>query len=165
MKCIAGMLGIAGLAACDTGSLSEGGMALCKDDFDLAGTFTVETPQPAEISGCWPIGLWSFAATRREGTCTSSPAPLPNYQLRYTTVGGDIYEWTGSYVTDPADVDAEVSVSSGGGGLCEGSLTLYGAGGTDRWILRPALQAGGVLNGFAEFERFSDDVRPGPAED
>jgi hypothetical protein len=147
---------IAALAACDPGSVgTEEDAIVCSAQMNITGSFAVGTPKPAEISGCWPIGTWTFTMTVAGHNCGAAPTPLPQYQIR---VDRDVasedpdYTWLYTYVTDPNDMHAEVSVTSGGGGLCEAEVLLYQDEGLTIWNLHPALQADNTLNGLGDYE-------------
>lgn len=147
------------LTGCDPGSVDDGGQVtdelLCSAGLTMTGTFTVGTPKPAEISGCWPIGTWTFTAAVGEHDCAAAPTPLPQYQIRVDrdlTSEDPDFSWIYTYVTDPNDATADVSVTSGGGGLCEGIVMVYSADGKTVWNMHPALQADNTLNGTGDYE-------------
>jgi hypothetical protein len=155
-------------AGCDPGSVGGGDdddtgpgpgpgvdKLVCSAGLTLAGTFAVGTVKPAEISGCWPIGTWTFTATVGSSDCSTAPTPLPQYQVKIdrdlTSTDPD-YTWTYSYLTDPNDMTAHVGVTSGGGGLCEGEVLIYSADGKTVWNMHPALQADNSINGTGDYE-------------
>lgn len=159
------------LGGCDPGSVDDGQTAdelLCSATLTMTGTFAIGTPQPAEISGCWPIGTWTFAAAVGEHDCGSAPTPLAEYQFRVDRDEASAdpdYTWIYTYVTDPADTTADVSVTSGGGGLCEGILIVYSADGKTVWNMHPALQADGTLNGTGDYELHTTSQVPAPGDE
>ena len=152
-------------AGCDPGSVDDGGggngggvgtddRITCMAALNIAGTFTASTPKPDTISGCWPIGTWTFRVTVADHDCPSAPEPLAEYVMRVdrnTASEDPDFSWLYSFVTDPA-ATTRMKVSSGGGGLCEGGLVIYSADGKTIWNLHPALQADGSLNGVGDYE-------------
>ncbi|MEZ4368492.1 MAG: hypothetical protein R2939_19765 [Kofleriaceae bacterium] len=152
--------------ACDIGSVDgDEDAVVCTAALTITGTFTVQTPQPEEISGCWPIGLWTFTAAVADHDCAAAPTPLPQYQVRFErdlSSADPDYTWIGTYPTDPGDAFAHVSVSSGGGGLCEAELVVYSPTGETVWNLHPALQADGSITGQGDYDLHTVDQRPAP---
>jgi hypothetical protein len=152
-------------AGCDPGSVENDteDELLCASTLNITGTFAIGDPQPAEISGCWPIGTWTFALAVGEHNCAAAPTPLPEYQIR---VDRDLasedpdYVWLYTYVTDPSDMTADISVTSGGGGLCEAEVMLFQDGGKTVWNLHPALQADRSLTGLGDYEEHSQNQIP-----
>ena len=151
-------------AGCGVGGISTDPNELqCAAPVTISGTFSQEAEQPGEISGCWPIGTWSFTVTVGEGDCGDVPAPLPDYAVRFerdTEAAQPDYTWISSYLTDPSDQFVQVSVTSGGGGLCEADVQIFSADGTAVWNLHPALQADATLNGQGEYMLYGGDQRP-----
>ncbi len=156
------------VVGCGVGGIqgSGGGNELaCAAPVSITGSFSMEAAQPNEISGCWPIGTWSFSITVGDGDCGDVPAPLATYAVRFErdlSANQPDYEWISTYLTDPSDTSAHVSVTSGGGGLCEGNIQIYSADGRAVWNLHPALQADGSITGQGEFMRYTSDQRPQP---
>ncbi len=145
-------------AGCDPGSVDTGQIddeIVCMAALTHTGTFAVGTPKPAEISGCWPLGTWTFTTTVGAHDCGSAPQPLAQYQIRVDrdlTSEDPDYSWLYTYVTDPADTTAQVSVTSGGSGLCAGNLVVYSADGKTVWNMHPALNADDTIGGTGEYE-------------
>jgi len=54
----------------------------CTAQFTTAGTFAYSTPPPTGYTGCWPIGTWTFTATRVMNDCSPEPMTLPQYQIK-----------------------------------------------------------------------------------
>ena len=151
-------------AGCDPGSVGDGQDELqCSAQMTITGSFAVGTPKPAEISGCWPIGTWTFAMTVDDHNCAAAPTPLAEYQIR---VDRDLasedpdYTWLYTYVTDPNDQDVHIGVTSGGGGLCEAEVILYADSGKTVWNLHPALQADNTLTGLGDYEQHTQNQIP-----
>jgi hypothetical protein len=155
---------VAFAAGCDPGSVgSDTDEIVCSAPLAITGSFAVGTPKPAEISGCWPIGTWTFAMTVGEHDCAAAPQPLAQYQIR---VDRDLasedpdFAWLYTYVTDPDDMNADISVTSGGGGLCEAEVMLYANAGKTVWNLHPALQADNSLTGLGDYEEHTQNQIP-----
>jgi hypothetical protein len=157
------------LGGCDPGAVEDGTIEdeiLCQAELTMVGTFAVGTPKPDEINGCWPICTWTFTATVGTHDCAQAPTPLPQYQIRVDrdlTSEDPDYSWLYTYVTDPADTTADVSVTSGGGGLCEGIVMVYSADGKTVWNMHPALQADSSLNGTGDYEVHTTNQVPSDA--
>ncbi len=154
------------VVGCGVGGIqgSGGGNELaCAAPVSITGSFSMEAAQPNEISGCWPIGTWTFTATVGASNCPAAPPLASQYQFRgerdLTSEDPD-YTWVYTYLTDPTDTMVRVSVSSGGGGECEGSIQLFSADGKTLTLLKPALQEDGVtLTGFGQYEIHTLDQR------
>lgn len=172
------------LVACTTGSTtvdsapSESGMVqlgiICSTFYSSAGTFVPNTadPPPANFTGCWPIGNWTFSLTLStdaangggSDTCATSghePTALAMYQFTGTTSlddEGDTEE-DFTYTPQPGDpnVNTTIKVTEGGSGLCEGNLALYDSTGTKVWSLSPELNADNSITGNAEFDLYGTD--------
>lgn len=158
------LLLMAAAAGCDPGSVgSEQDEIVCSAQMNITGTFAIGAPQPAEISGCWPIGTWTFQLAVADHNCSAAPTPLAEYQIR---VDRDVasedpdYTWIYTYVTDPNDTTAHVGVTSGGGGLCEAEVILYQDDGLTVWNLHPALQADMTLTGLGDYEEHTVNQIP-----
>src|ERR1044071_10476823 len=62
---------------------------ICNASFTISGTFTRDnaTPPPTDpetgtpLTGCWPIGTWSFTAAVASRMCAAPPAGLPPHSL------------------------------------------------------------------------------------
>ncbi|MEZ4404208.1 MAG: hypothetical protein R3B06_29570 [Kofleriaceae bacterium] len=152
---------LASAAACD-GAVDEGDQITCSAQLTITGSAALE-PQPPDISGCWPVGTWTFQVAIAANTCNPAPTPLAQYQIK---VERDLaspepdHTYIYSYLTDPADTTAHVSTTSGGGGLCEGEVLVYADNGLSVWNMHPALQAGGALTGIGDFETHTTNQIP-----
>lgn len=152
----------------DTDDRNEELGIVCEGVFNLTGTFVAGTPgRPADVSGCWPVGTWTFTASLAESTCPAGPdgtaaaiAVLPSYRFTVGRVEGndmqgyvDTYSWAG-------DISAvrRLKVTAGGGGECEGGLELFSADGTQFWNMKPN-QTGGVLSGTGEYALYNENAR------
>ena len=182
MKALVGILAscLLVLGACTTGSVGDDvnvgddsnedtDEILCTTSFSLTGTYTISDPKPTTVTGCWPIGSWSFSPTVTSNNCTPSPTPDGNYTFtvaRDTTSAEPDFDWLYSY---PADPTAELHVSSGGGGLCEATLLIYSTDGKQVFNFHPALPdlnldglADGTIDGNGTFEIHTKDQRSVP---
>lgn len=158
------VLSLAALAACN-GSVDTGDedQIICSADLTVSGSFAIGAPKPADISGCWPVGTWTFTATVGSTTCGSPPVPLAQYQIRVdrdTAAEEPDHTFLYTYLTDPADTTRHIGVTSGGGGLCEAELLLYSADGKKRWNFHPGLQADSTLVGLGEYEEHTRTTIP-----
>ncbi len=168
-KAIVGMsvLGLGALAGCSPDPLAGGGGGdddgrqeelgiLCEASLSITGTFELGAAQPDDIFGCWPVGTWTFSASVVDTDCEDAPMLLPEYKFQVTrdaVTEEEEYE----YLTEPGYERVRVGVSSGGGGLCEGSVEVYSLDGKTVVNLKPALFADGHLEGNGEFEVFGSD--------
>lgn len=129
---------------------------VCAAAFTVTGTFAVDasTPLPtdklgAPISGCWPVGTWTFTAGvdpnatfDPKGTpkCTTAPPVLSSYSFKVaqtTDTDGTIQTVT-STTTLSGGMQYHLAVSSNGQG-CEASFEFGSADGTQYWNMKPTL--------------------------
>src|ERR1700761_3397767 len=114
-------------------AMSQEGI-ICSTFYSSSGTFVPNTadPPPANFSGCWPIGNWTFSLTINTNeatgggtdTCSTAgkePTPLAMYQFTGTTsmdANGDPVE-SFSYTPQSNDptVHSTIKVTEGGSGL------------------------------------------------
>jgi hypothetical protein len=167
------LFGLVTTAACDLGGVSGPGGSggpdadlgrdrplgiVCNATMKTQGTFTISTPQPADYTGCWPIGTWSFTATLDTNECATPPAMLPKYEFKVEEVvdADGNSQQTYTYLTDPA-AHHRLKVSQGGSGLCEGGLEIYSNDGKQYWNLKPELNADQSMTGFGEYALYSTD--------
>jgi hypothetical protein len=164
----------------DNGLPSTPEARTCLANLSITGTFTLGMPSPdvvnndtqlppadgiPDILGCWPTGTWAFTAAVVDNTCATAPTPLAEYKFVAAFVDDPI-EPTYSYTLvtpDPATNDNRVHISSGGGGLCEGTLELYSADGLQSWNLHPALNVfntSGPLTGIGEYAEWKEPQYP-----
>jgi hypothetical protein len=126
---------------------------LCESQVRLAGHLEASTPRPSDVSGCWPVGTWTFAATVESSDCAAPPALDPEYSL---SVSRDADHVESYLLRDaPGRGAVKVKVSSGGGGLCEGGLQIYSPDGKTLINLKPTLHADGSVTGHGEVERYA----------
>jgi hypothetical protein len=129
---------------------------LCASEVTLAGRFELGAPQPDDVFGCWPVGTWTFSATVANGDCSDTSGLLPEYRFSVTRDGEDETD-SYAYLSQPGYERVRLSVSSGGGGLCEGNLEVYSPDGKILVNLKPALQADGSIDGSGEYEVYGSD--------
>lgn len=132
---------------------------LCEGRFSITGSFAVGAPQPEDVFGCWPVGVWTFKATMEENGCATSPTLLPEYKFEVTRDIDDNEVY--SFLNEPDNPRVHIKVSSGGAGICTGGVTIYSDDGKKIINLKPALQEGGVLNGSGEYLEYDSDQYPG----
>jgi len=170
------LLGLLAVVACDPGGVDGGGgpnpggpdandgrdMPLgivCNATFKTQGSFVQSMAQPADISGCWPIGTWTFTATVDSNKCPTAPSVLPSYEFKVDWVvdadGNGDYTYTVN-LPDPA-LHYRVHVSGDGGGLCQGGFEIFSADGKQMWNMKPSLETGNVLDGFGEYALYNTD--------
>lgn len=136
---------------------------VCTTQLTVTGTFVESMPAPPHedgtpYTGCWPIGTWTFSATRAESDCSTQPALLNQYQFKVEQKldsDGLPYQQN-TYMTDPS-VRHRIKVSQGGNGLCTGELNLFSADGKEVWIIKPALYADKTLGGEGEYSLYKSD--------
>ncbi|MBK9029929.1 MAG: hypothetical protein IPL61_01070 [Myxococcales bacterium] len=150
------------IGGCDGSVADDGDQLICSAQLAHVGTTVLEA-QPVGISGCWPVGTWTFTTTVTANACGSTPMPLAQYQIkieRDLAAEEPDHTFIYSYLTDPADTTAAVSVTSGGGGECEGEVLLFSPDGRKVWNMHPALQADGSLTGIGDYEEHSTSQIP-----
>ena len=176
MKRIAGILVfVLAASACGVGDDGPGNGSddpnaklgiICNAMMELSGTFTAGTPgRPLDpdtnqpITGCWPVGTWSFTVSSMMNGCKTAPVPLQSYSFRVDRADpdGTGYVETDTLVTS-TDMQSHVHVSASGIG-CEGALELGSADGTEYWNLQPVLN-GTTLAGKGEYTLYKTDSWP-----
>jgi hypothetical protein len=137
---------------------------VCTAQYAVTGSFQQSKPRPVNpedgttLTGCWPIGVWTFQVQQEQNDCSTTPEILPQYQFRVEEqfdADGIPYQ-VNTYMTDPS-VRHRVKVSQGGDGLCEGELNLFSADGKQVWILNPELYADNHLGGDGEYALHKSD--------
>ncbi|MEO6773973.1 MAG: hypothetical protein ABI467_13310 [Kofleriaceae bacterium] len=138
---------------------------VCDATLTTMGSFVPDpaaTP-PADSTGCWPAGTWTFTAAVTQNDCTTAPVPESQYQFKgvqTADMNGDPIVDTFTYLNDPTNPRVIVKVSEGGSGLCEGELTIYSTDGTKVWLLKPELNADNTITGDGEYGEFTSDQWP-----
>lgn len=127
----------------------------CDAELAITGTFEPGAPKPDDVSGCWPVGIWRFSPSVVSNNCPTEPRLEKEYAFQ-VDVDEELTEFY-TYLNDPTYERVRIKVSSGGGGICEGGLTLWSADGKTIWNLKPALQADNSLNGHGEYEIYEED--------
>jgi hypothetical protein len=143
---------------------------LCNATFTTTGTFAAGLPgRPIDettgtaITGCWPVGTWTFSAKVDTNECDTQPALAGSYAFKVDrAVDPDPLKDIGyfesyTYLGDQAAL-FKLDVSSVASG-CEGAVELYSADGTEYWNLRPLLQDNGSIVGFGEYAKYDSSQR------
>jgi hypothetical protein len=134
------------------------GNLLCEATLSLSGTFQPGAAPPVDFAGgCWPDGQWTFHATVTANPCPSAPV-LPT-QFVFSVQEDTDYNDTITYVTDPSNPDVSTKISGGEGAICTGAFLIFTAGGKTVINLRPALQAGNVIDGQGDYRLYDADQR------
>lgn len=137
---------------------------VCTVQYGVTGSFQQSAPRPVNpedgttLTGCWPIGVWTFSVQQEQTDCSSPPSTLGQYQFRVEErldTDGQPYQ-VNTYMTDPS-VRHRVKVSQGGDGLCVGELNLFSTDGKEVFILKPSLYADNTLGGEGEYSLHKSD--------
>jgi hypothetical protein len=171
MKLVAASLGIFA-AGCVTGEDGDGGgggvvdRITCATNLSITGTHVEGDngplpPAEGALSGCRPIGTWQFTVTATGATdlvetdgdpipaCANTAGLLSQYSFRVDFDGTQpiedrYYAWLYTVVTPADDAEAELKVTSGGGGLCEGDLQVFPTpDGKTTIIMHPTIESDG----------------------
>jgi len=129
----------------------------CSATLDLAGTFEQEAAKPADISGCWPVGVWTIDVTPTHSDCRSSDILLPQYRFRVTRDADDNESY--QLLNNPKPALVDIKVTSGGAGQCEGNLVHMNDWDGKSLVNLVVSQDGSVLSGEGEYERYVEDQR------
>jgi hypothetical protein len=129
----------------------------CSADLALDGTFEEEAPRPADVSGCWPVGLWTINVTPTHSDCRSADILLDQYRFRVTRDADDNESY--QLLNNPKPALVDIKVTSGGSGECEANLVH-----TNDWNGKSVVnlvvsQEGSVLSGEGQYERYVEDQR------
>lgn len=164
------LLGSLVLGACgvgdekaDTDNRDEQLGIICNATFTTTGTFAPAAPtRPAEITGCWPVGTWTFTAKVDENECSQAPALLPSYSFKVDRAVNpdptkdegyvESYTWLGGNELKLRKV-AVSEIASG----CQGGVELFSADGTQFWNMRPHLAPNGTVTGFGEYALYDSN--------
>lgn len=152
-------------------------MISCNASFKINGTFTPGTPaRPTDpetnlpITGCWPVGTWTFTASIAQNGCSTAPEVLPSYSFKVDRIEGtDGQGLVDSYsnLTNIATKKFHLSVSSTGQG-CEANFELGSADGKDYWNFKPLIPNPlkstdaplTTIEGAGDFDRFTNNGWP-----
>jgi hypothetical protein len=129
----------------------------CSATLALAGTFEQEAPQPADISGCWPVGVWTIDVTPTHSDCRSADILLPQYRFRVTRDADENESY--QLLNNPKPALVDIKVTSGGAGQCEASLVHINDWDGKSLVNLVVSQDGSVLSGEGEYERYVEDQR------
>lgn len=136
---------------------------VCNATFTTTGTWTAATPtRPTEITGCWPVGTWTFTAKVDANECDKAPGVLPSYSFKVdravdpdpTKDEGYVesYTWLGSNELKLRKLSVS-EIASG----CEAGVELFSADGTQFWNMRPLLAPNGTMSGFGEYALYDSN--------
>lgn len=173
--------------ACGVGGDDGGGFTggtdpkpglVCSASFKLNGTFTAvpagspgARPQDPEdptkpLSGCWPVGTWTFTAAVDTNECPSKPAVLSSYSFRVDRMeGADMQGPDDTYtnMTAVGGLKWHLSVASNGQG-CEGNFEFGSADGKEYWNMKPVLPNPPAdptkLIGNGDYDQYNVDAWP-----
>jgi hypothetical protein len=180
------------IAACTSGTSAPGGGTtdaprgppseagttqlgiLCSTFYSSSGTFVPNAadPPPANFTGCWPIGAWTFTLTLSTDTtmgggidtCTTGghePTALAKYQFTGTTTldqdGDPVEHFTYKAQSNDPNVHTTIKVTEGGTGICQGGMSLFDTTGTKVWTLSPELNLDNSITGSAEYDLYGSN--------
>lgn len=153
------------LVACTSGDAPQTNTIgrQCSAMLTLAGSFVQTSARPVgsdgmPITGCWPIGTWTFSATLGENDCSDTPVLLPKYVFTGTEGSDSDGDYTESfaYTTDPSAMTI-VKVTEAGNGLCEGELDIFSSNGLDEWDFSPFLNPDNSIDGQGLYSEYTTD--------
>ena len=164
------LLGTLVLGACgvgdekaDTDNRDEQLGIVCNATFTTTGTFVAAAPmRPAEVTGCWPVGTWTFTAKVDANECAQAPALLPSYSFKVDRAVNpdpakdegyfESYTWLGGNELTVRKLDVS-EIASG----CQAGLEMFTADGTQFWNMRPHLAPNGTVTGFGEYALYDSN--------
>lgn len=148
---------------------------LCSASFTVTGTFARDnsTPPPTDpetgtpLTGCWPIGTWTFTAAVASNMCATAPAVLPQYSFKVSRVappegGNDTVQKLENTTPNMGSLQYHLSMSSNGQG-CEGHLEFGSADGTQYWNMTPTLPkdlAATAISGGGDYALYKNNGWP-----
>ena len=142
----------------------------CSASFKVTGTFVqaatparpIDPDTGAPITGCWPVGTWTFSATVDQNACPNAPTVLPSYSFKVDRVDdGNGFQETITSMTTTGNLRYHLAMSSNGQG-CEGHFELGSPDGKDYWNFQPTLlkTATTQLSGAGDYDRYNNDGWP-----
>jgi hypothetical protein len=129
----------------------------CSATLALEGTFEQEAARPADVSGCWPVGLWTIDVTPTHSDCRSADILLLQYRFRVTRDADENESY--QLLNNPKPALVDIKVTSGGAGECEASLVHVNDWDGKSLVNLVVSQDGSVLRGEGEYERYAEDQR------
>src|SRR3954452_2226559 len=129
----------------------------CSATLDLGGTFEQEAPRPSDVSGCWPVGVWTIDVTPTHSDCRSADILLPQYRFRVTRDADENESY--QLLNNPKPALVDIKATSGGAGQCEASLVHINDWDGKLLVNLVVSQDGSVLSGEGEYERDVEDQR------
>ena len=159
---------------------------VCQSAFQITGTFAPgNTPRPtdpdtgAPLTGCWPVGTWTFTATvvsRDYGpgetpTCATKPTVLPGYSFVVSRTPidpndpqGDTAETLMSTTNISGGMLHHIKMSQNGQG-CQGGFEFGSTDGKHYWNMKPTLgkEVGATaISGNGDYIEYEADGWPWP---
>jgi hypothetical protein len=148
---------------------------VCNASFTITGTFARDNavPPPNDpdtglpITGCWPIGTWTFSATVASNACSTAPTALAQYSFKVerkpSPDGGDdtVQELT-NLTQNMGNMQYHLSMSANGQG-CQGHLELGSADGKQYWNMAPTLPkdlAATAISGSGDYVLYKGNAWP-----
>lgn len=128
---------------------------LCTAILGVSGTFEVGASRPDDNPGCWPVGVWRLSPAVQQNECPSPPQLDPEYAFRVTR--DDDNNFTYKYLTHPNYDRVRLKVSSGDGGVCQGTLESYSPDGKTVITLKAGLQEDMTVSGFGQYDIYAKD--------
>ncbi len=129
----------------------------CSATLALDGTFEQEASRPADVSGCWPVGVWTIDVTPTHSDCRSADILLPQYRFRVTRDADENESY--QLLNNPKPALVDIKVTSGGAGECEASLVHINDWDGKSLVNLVVSQDGSALSGEGEYERYVEDQR------
>lgn len=150
---------------------------VCSASFAITGTFARDnnTPPPTDpetgtpLTGCWPIGTWTFTASVASNMCTTAPTVLASYSFTVARTpapdgGNDTVQTLNNTTPNMGTLKYHLSMSSNGQG-CEGHLEFGSADGKQYWNMTPTLSkdlTATTLSGGGDYILYKGDAWPWP---
>lgn len=145
----------------------------CNASFTITGTFAAGTPaRPIDpdttqpMTGCWPVGTWTFTAAVASNECAAAPALAGTYSFVVARTDNGVDGLEESYTNRTqlaANTRTHLKVSSNGGG-CMGHFEVGSPDGKKYWNFQPllpdAIPASTTLTGSGDYAEYKDDSWP-----
>jgi hypothetical protein len=150
---------------------------VCSASFAITGTFARDnaTPPPTDpetgtpLTGCWPIGAWTFTASVASNMCSAAPAVLASYSFTVKRTaapdgGNDTVQTIENTTPNMGSLKYHLAMSSNGQG-CEGHFEFGSADGTQYWNMTPTLPkdlTATAITGGGDYVLYKKDAWPWP---
>lgn len=148
---------------------------VCSASFTITGTFARDNaiPPPTDpdtgetLTGCWPVGTWTFTASVADNMCPTAPMVLTQYSFTVTRMpapegGDDTVEMLTNTTPNLGGMKSHLKMSSNGQG-CQGHLELGSADGTQYWNMVPTLPkdlTATQISGSGDYTLYKTDAWP-----